>query len=139
MKKIILTAVALSLLSGCSASYMFPQAETVTTESLSGKNFQINGIEGIEESEAYAATLSFEDTDVSGKGYCNLYTGGYSIDDSKILIGNVASTRRLCPEEQMKLESELFLILSKELSLFKTESGYSAKSELGTFHMSEIK
>ena len=48
MKKIILTAISLSLLSGCSASYMFPQAEveTVTTESLSGKNFQIDGIKG---------------------------------------------------------------------------------------------
>jgi heat shock protein HslJ len=38
-----------------------------------------------------------EGTQVSGYGGCNTFTGRYTLDDARVTVGPLASTRRACP------------------------------------------
>lgn len=85
---------------------------------------------GLGGSNALAANLAgsewgFEDSDkrfiqfmadgkVSGHGGCNRFFGNYhSETDNKLHFSNIASTRKACPDPEMKLEMEFFEILAK--------------------------
>jgi heat shock protein HslJ len=52
-----------------------------------------------------APTLEFTETDVSGTGGCNTFSGTYTSDGSKISFGPLASTLMACEDPAMEQET----------------------------------
>lgn len=58
-----------------------------------------------------SVTLQFEEERVRGKSACNRYFAPLSLDGSHLRFGPVGSTRMMCPEPLMTLESNYFAAL----------------------------
>jgi heat shock protein HslJ len=50
---------------------------------------------------------------MSGNTGCNQYTTSYTIKEGQITIGFPATTRKMCPSEQMEQEQQFIAVLSK--------------------------
>jgi copper homeostasis protein (lipoprotein) len=53
------------------------------------------------------------DGKVSGSNGCNRLTGGFELNGDRLTFGRIASTRRACPGDYMKLEAAFDTMLSK--------------------------
>lgn len=59
-------------------------------------------------------TMAFDATGaVSGKSFCNRYTGTYTLTGEGLAFGPVAGTRMACPEPQAGLENAMLAALGK--------------------------
>lgn len=58
------------------------------------------------------ATAIFADGSVSGRGGCNRYTAGYTVDGGKLTIGLAAATMMACPEPQTAVEQPFMAALA---------------------------
>ena len=56
------------------------------------------------DAETTPVTALFADGRVAGRSGCNRYTTSYTIDGDAIRFGHVATTRMMCPPEQMAVE-----------------------------------
>jgi heat shock protein HslJ len=52
-------------------------------------------------------TLAFDGTNVSGKSFCNRFTGGYTLTGEGLSFGPLAGTRMACGEPQGSLEPKM--------------------------------
>ena len=64
--------------------------------------------------ERFTLTLG-EDGRVGGRGDCNTYFAGYSLEGTSINIANIASTRMLCPDQS--LEDRYFRMLESAVQI----------------------
>lgn len=60
-----------------------------------------------------AISAEFSTDQISGQGGCNRYNGGYQIQNGKLSITPIASTRKACPPEIMNQEAAYFANLEK--------------------------
>lgn len=74
-------------------------------------------------SEPVVITLTLDGTTVSGFSGCNNYFTGYKVTENSIMFENIASTRRMGPEENMKLENLFLDQLAKTASFKNTKTG----------------
>ncbi len=82
-----------------------------------------------------SATAKFDGTQISGTGGCNTFSGPYSVDDSVIAIGPLASTLRACADpavdqqEQQYLQAlalaKTFVVAGDRLDLFREDGGFA--------------
>lgn len=75
-------------------------------KSLAGSEWNLG-----DDSEAFVAFKS--DGRVIGHGGCNAFNGSYAQDGTKLKIGPLASTRKMCPPEIMAIEDRLMQVLDK--------------------------
>lgn len=78
-------------------------------------------------------TATFTDGRISGDSGCNSYTGAYSVDDTKISIGPLASTLRACADPAVGEQESQFLaalelartfsVAGGNLTLFRDDGG----------------
>lgn len=67
-------------------------------------------------------TLSFDEAEVSGFSGCNQFRGGYTIVDSRLEVGELSTTRKLCSKVIMFQEYLLLNELKKILLLSRTDN-----------------
>jgi heat shock protein HslJ len=79
-----------------------------TTWSAVGVNNGRGGVTSLVAGSAISATFA-ADGRVSGETGCNAFHGPYSLDGSRLRVGPLATTRRACPDEQLR-EQEGWLI-----------------------------
>jgi copper homeostasis protein (lipoprotein) len=61
--------------------------------------------------KATSAQIIFKDKRVSGSSGCNRMTGSYTLEGSKLVLGQMAGTRMACPGDAMELESTFLTAL----------------------------
>jgi heat shock protein HslJ len=110
------SVVLLGLLSGCSA--LPPGAAGhAPPPPLKGVEWVVEDIDGKGVVDRSRATLNFDGEAgggrVTGSGSCNSYTGPYTQNGDALSFGNLASTRRACPQALMEQEQRFFDTLSK--------------------------
>lgn len=70
------------------------------------------------------STMEFrEQSQVRGHAGCNNYTGPVTFDGVSIRFGNLAATRKMCPEPQMDQEQRFFNALAQARRLELKEEG----------------
>ena len=73
---------------------------------LAGTTWLAEDIDGKGVVDRAQSTIEFiDDKRVAGSLGCNRYTGSYSADASGMRFGQLASTRRMCPEALMQQEA----------------------------------
>ncbi len=84
-----------------------------STENING-HFTISKLDTIK-NLSQRLTLKFDDTEkkISGFSGCNRFFGKYTSDEKSINIGNLASTKMMCQEDENIIESLVLDFLSK--------------------------
>ena len=121
MKHIIATILAaITLVSAATST-----AQEVTGEAnLLGTAWLAEDIGGRGVIDRARSTLEFPKTgQVAGLAACNRYFGPVSLTSNTIAIGNLASTRKMCPESLMDQEQRFMAALSKARRLELTHEG----------------
>jgi heat shock protein HslJ len=59
------------------------------------------------------STLDIEDATASGRAPCNSYNLAFKVDGTDLVTGEIASTRKACPERVMRAENRYFRALAK--------------------------
>lgn len=81
--------------------------------------------------EKIIPTIEFEmESKVSGFGGCNEYNAGFSLDGRIIKIGEIGSTKMLCPQGT-ELESNYFEVLNMEMQALFSEGKLMLTGEGG--------
>ena len=80
----------------------------LTLEGVTWQVSDLRGADGAAVTLPAAATLLFEDGQVSGSGGCNRFFGGYTADGGSLTIADVASTMMMCEEDVAAAEQALF-------------------------------
>ena len=117
-------------------------SKQVTTENLLGSEWKLaeyTDNSGFSINTEENITISFRDSVmVTGNTGCNLFLGKYSLNESKIKIENIGSTKVFCGEDKAEMEQNYLNALSlelnaeissngKELTLKNAENGVSIK------------
>ena len=118
MKKVLLSTLLLaSALVSCTSQQVNTESTPATSENISANPWKL--IECAED-KAYSIEsdiyINFADSaNVSGNTECNWFIGKYSINESKIKIENIGTTKMFCGEEKSKIEQKYINALSLEL------------------------
>ena len=126
MKKILLSTLVLaSALLSCTSKQTNTDSTPATNESISANAWKL--IECAEdkvysiESDIY---INFGDSaNVAGNTECNWFIGKYSINDSKLKIENIGTTKIFCGEEKSLAEQKYMNALSLELNATISSNG----------------
>lgn len=87
----------------------------MTRNVLAGTSWLV--VDGIEIPDGVAVTAELSEDVVSGSSGCNTYRASYEVDGDLLrLTGPIAGTRKMCPEPQMLVESEVLLRLEQVAS-----------------------
>ena len=94
-------------------------------ERLTQGEWQVEDINGGGIIDSSHMTLKFgDDGRVSGSAGCNNYSATYTVSGTKMTVGPVASTRRMCPGEAiMNQEQRMLAALAGEQDIQFTEDG----------------
>jgi len=68
-------------------------------------------------------TATFEAGQISGNSGCNEYTGPYEVDDTKIMIGPLASTLRACADPAVDQQEREYLAALELARTFSIDGG----------------
>lgn len=76
--------------------------------------WQVDYIEGAGVVDRSPARYQFDDSmRVTGNASCNSFTGSYEIVDGAIVVGNLASTRMMCPPALMEQEARFLSAMQR--------------------------
>lgn len=115
---LILAVIAVAA-TGCSGEKDIPLPETGTWKL--SEIITTREIPSLE--EPVTISLSLDGTTVSGFSGCNTYFTGYKLNENSIIFENIASTRRIGPEENMALENLFLDQLALTASYKNTKEG----------------
>ena len=121
MKNFVYAILALTFIaSSCSSKQVTKEVISSTewklTEYTDNNGFSIDTDENI--------ILTFRDTImVAGNTGCNLFMGKYSVNESKIKIENIGSTKVFCGEDKAEIEQNYLKALSFELEAEISSNG----------------
>lgn len=113
MKNFVYAILALTFIAtSCSSKQVTKEDISATewklTEYTDNNGFSIDADENI--------ILTFRDTImVAGNTGCNLFMGKYSVNESKIKIENIGSTKVFCGDDEAEIEQNYLNALSLEL------------------------
>ncbi|WP_439134351.1 META domain-containing protein [Pseudomaricurvus sp.] len=97
-------------------------SETKDDASLVG-SWHVDYIEGRGVVDYSPAHYQFaDDMTVSGNASCNRFTGSYQLENGVIRLGELATTRKMCPPALMEQEDR-FLAALKRAHHWKTDNG----------------
>jgi len=100
-----LLVLSAGLLMACSSSDT-PKIEKGAEMLLAGSEWNMG-----QNTEAFFAFKS--DGRIIGHGGCNSFSGSYEQNDTRLKIGPLASTKKMCPPDIMAVENTLMEILGK--------------------------
>lgn len=124
--KILISLFALLLISvSCNSTKETMVSSIKNSESLSG-TYTISLL-GDDNSISEALSITFEvaTNKVSGFAGCNNFFGTYSLDDKKLTLENLASTKKFCQDEVNSVENELLTVLNTVNTLVISDNGIS--------------
>ncbi|MEQ8825217.1 MAG: META domain-containing protein [Filomicrobium sp.] len=99
----VIVAVSVLAIAGCDATNSANQLTDLTETS-----WKVEGIP-----KQVTATMSFgADGRVTGSAGCNRYFGTYKTSGQTIEISGIGSTRKMCPDVEMSVETELLKSLA---------------------------
>lgn len=144
MKKLLGVAItSLVLMSGCSTMQDVDteqKTDFIMTKSLvEGKTFALTHLDEKELGDGLSATMIFEGDRLSGRGFCNLYSGSYEINFQNLFeTSKLFSTRRSCDNKEVQAaESRFHRLLKEQMRFEETKFGYKVLSEEGSFEIME--
>lgn len=79
------------------------------------------------------------DGKMSGSTGCNLYTTSYTIKENQLTIGFPATTRKMCPQEQMEQEQQFLNALQKGSKISRNGERWEVRDAAGALQFSLIK
>ena len=126
MKKILLSTLVLaSALVSCTSKQADIDSTPATNENISATAWKLSECA---EDKVYSMEndiyLSFVDSaNLSGSTECNRFIGKYSINDSKLKIENIGTTKMFCGEEKSQAEQKYMNALSLELDATISSNG----------------
>jgi len=97
-----------------------------------------NGRGGVVTSAStHLATATFTHDSISGSAGCNTFNATYRIEDNRIIVGPVATTRRHCaePEGIMQQEQEYLDALERVRTYTLTSDGLELRDENGSLQV----
>lgn len=118
-KSIFLILAVIAIAASCSGEKSIPLPETGTWKL--SEIITTREIPALK--EPVTISLSLDGTTVSGFSGCNTYFTGYKLNENSIIFENIASTRRMGPEETMKLENLFLDQLALTASYKNTKEG----------------
>jgi len=80
----------------------------------------VSGVDVPEDAAAAQPSATFEDENVSGWAGCNRYTGGFQIDGSSLVLGQISSTKMACPSPGDTIERD-YLAALERVAAWRTE------------------
>ncbi|MHA6684191.1 YbaY family lipoprotein [Mesorhizobium sp. A556] len=90
------------------------QDEPTTAQTIYGKDWVAELVDGVEKLPERRATFRIEQTGaITGKGFCNGYFASARIDASSLVIGQAGSTQMACEPELMAADAALFEAFAK--------------------------
>lgn len=102
----LLPAVCLMLLTGCVSLLL--GGNTPSQDTLFDREWTVISVDGSMSTTGRVATLRFSsDGRISGRSFCNRFTGRYSVDGRALAVGQLAATRMACIPEVMAEEQRL--------------------------------
>ncbi len=114
--KIFILALSFFCLAACGSSASVEaesQAEPLKAESLEGQNFELIAVGGQPFQNQQAVTLVFRDNLELGGQICNSYHGQGRLQEGRLVVDNMASTRKICPTTGLdELEQAFFQLLA---------------------------
>jgi heat shock protein HslJ len=135
--KYMLITLFASLSFGCSSNDPIQ-----TTANLAGTSWQLLTLNDANPVDGNPATLTFNETAVSGNTGCNQYGGSYRVDGTAITIGkgedgssgNLFSTKKLCsmPEGLMQQEQQYLQLLGASTQYTLENNTLTLSSENGS-------
>lgn len=97
---------ALPLLAGCVSLLLGSNSPSQNT--LYDREWTVISVDGAMSTTGRDATLRFaSDGRVSGRSFCNRFTGSYSVDGRALAMGQLAATRMACIPPVMIEEQQL--------------------------------
>lgn len=107
----LLPPVAAILLSGCASLLL--GSSPPPQDTLYDREWTVVSVGGVVSTTGRDATLRFtSDGRISGRSFCNRFTGRYSVDGRALAVGQLAATRMGCIPEVMTEEQQLLDALS---------------------------
>lgn len=102
----LLLAVAAMLLTGCASLLL--GSSPPPQDTLYDREWTVVSVDGVMPTTGRDATLRFaSDGRISGRSFCNRFTGRYSIDGGALALGQLAATRMACASPVMTDEQQL--------------------------------
>jgi heat shock protein HslJ len=77
-----------------------------------GAVYSTTGATGLVLPEGTTVSLTFEGTTLAVSGGCNTMSGGYTIEDGKLDVGEMISTQKACEEPLMALDTAIGAFLA---------------------------
>ncbi len=121
MLRTVIISLSTSLLLGCQPMHKGetnPAVEPVSSSVLAGSDWAIQSIAGRPVMVSTPLSVHFEaQGKLSGFAGCNRFMGRYELSGTKLTIGPLATTRKLCAGPAMSQEQLLLLALGKPLEV----------------------
>lgn len=84
----------------------------LTSDDLEGRTFTSSEVEGQDLVAGSTIRFTFEDGNLATIAGCNTMTGGYEIEDGRVVVGQLAQTMMACSDELMAQDDWLSALLS---------------------------
>ena len=112
--------VLLFALAACSTAgngYPYPYPDPTSFQYI-GRDYTLQTLYGDAVLPENAPHISFNGSELSGKGYCNLYSGPYTGDGTALTPGTIAMTEMACADPTlMLLDTRYFAALNEVTSM----------------------
>jgi heat shock protein HslJ len=115
MTRLLALTLALAAI-GCSASRESPD--------LGAETWEVTDLEGGGVIERSVPSMAFTaEGQVSGSTGCNAFFGSYRLEGDRLAVGNVATTKRACPDPVMDQERRFLDVLARAERVELREDG----------------
>jgi heat shock protein HslJ len=106
----------------CATGSLLPVAASEVD--LLGTAWLVEQVGGRDSAQGVRSTLEFAQSgQVGGTTGCNQYFGPVSLEGDAIAFGNLASTRKMCPQAEMDQEQRLLQALAAAQRLMLSDDG----------------
>lgn len=113
--RIALVLLLVPVAGGCTSS----GDESRTAPALAGSAWRLAGDSGPE-----APTLAFtEDGELRGSAGCNTYFGSYELAGSRLEVGELATTKKLCQPPELMEREAAYLASLRQAAAVRLEDG----------------
>lgn len=84
---------------------------------LAGREFVVVDSDGIELAPGSALRVTFADGTLRVTGGCNVLSGGYSLRDERLIVGELVQTEMACDEPLMRLDADVAALVASSPSI----------------------
>ena len=114
---VLVLLVALAACSTAGNGYPYPYPDPSSFQYI-GRDYTLQTLYADAVLPENAPHITFDGSELRGKGYCNLYSGPYTGDGAALIPGNIAMTEMACADPTlMLLDTSYFAALNEVTSM----------------------